>query len=130
MADFANIKKLNSPFFAITTLLGGSSPKEPLPPTSFCSFLYSCHEHSFFQMKFKKYYQAVKIDVPGYEKDFIRAHIPHEQYGSNPSTPSPIQHSIHANDFSEDILMEAIDYENFHMNHQYGNEQFINNTRQ
>ena len=82
-------------------------------------------------MKFKKYYKAVKEEVPGYEKDLIKAHIPLEQFGSNPSTPSPIQHSIHSNDFSEEFLMETIDYENFqNMNHQYNNEQFISNTRQ
>ena len=83
------------------------------------------------QVKFKKYYKAVKEDVPGYDKDQIKAHIPLEQYGSNPSTPSPIQHSIHSNDFSEEFLMETIDCENFqNMYHQYSNGQYINAARQ
>ncbi|KAL5254826.1 hypothetical protein ACHWQZ_G014308 [Mnemiopsis leidyi] len=39
-------------------------------------YLYPHHPK---EMKFKKYYKAVKEEVPGYEKDFIRAHIPLEQ---------------------------------------------------
>jgi hypothetical protein len=63
-------------------------------------------------MKFKKYYKAVKEDVPGYDKDLIKAHIPLEQFGSNASTPSPRQHSINSNDFTQDLFMETIDYSN------------------
>jgi len=39
-------------------------------------FLYPHHPK---EMKFKKYYKAVKEEVPGYEKDLIKAHIPLEQ---------------------------------------------------
>lgn len=83
-------------------------------------------------MKFKKYYKSEREEVPGYERDQIRAHIPLEQYDPS-STPSPIQHqAIHTADFNEDFLMETIDYENFqNMNHQYGNvnDHFIHVAR-
>lgn len=97
----------------------------------FMLMLFSINVPLFYQMKFKKYYKAVKEDVPGYDKDLIKAHIPLEQFSSTPSTPSPQAHSIHSNDFTQEFLMDTIDYNNNFQNmDQYsnGHGQFIDSN--
>ena len=70
----------------------------------------------YLQIKFQKYYKSVTEEVPGYEKDLIKAHVPLEQYDSHSNPSTPLQHCGPATDFSDDFLMEAIDYNIHNMN--------------
>lgn len=79
------------------------------PPVFKC--LYPHHPK---EIKFQKYYKAVEEEVPGYEKDLIKAHVPLEQYESHSNPCTPLQHP--PADFTDDFLMESIDYNIHNMN--------------